>query len=307
MRNTGTIIANDLKPERQKATVANMHRLGVRNVITCCYDGRKLGKLWKNRFTKILLDAPCSGLGVISRDPSVKVQRTIKEVERCGVLQKELLLSAIDCLNYKGKDGGIMVYSTCSVSVAENEDVVNYLLKKRDVKLLNTGLDFGKPGFTRYQQKRYHPSLALTRRFYPHVHNMDGFYVAKIQKLSDKRPGGDEEDDVEKDAAKEKEEDEVDDEDDGDDGMDWAAEVKKQLKKTKKAAAKLENGDDQKATNQTKKRTGFDHGEDKDKAKKYKKSNNRSLPPKKGKNKGKKNSTNAKMSKPRRRKPQTEI
>jgi ribosomal RNA methyltransferase Nop2 len=144
MRNTGTIIANDLKPERQKATVANMHRLGVRNVITCCYDGRKLGKLWKNRFTKILLDAPCSGLGVISRDPSVKVQRTIKEVERCGVLQKELLLSAIDCLNYKGKDGGIMVYSTCSVSVAENEDVVNYLLKKRDVKLLNTGLDFGE-------------------------------------------------------------------------------------------------------------------------------------------------------------------
>ena len=144
MRNTGTIIASDLKPERQKATVANMHRLGVRNVITCCYDGRKLGKLWKNRFTKILLDAPCSGLGVISRDPSVKVQRTIKEVQRCGVLQKELLLSAIDALTYKGKDGGIMVYSTCSVSVAENEDVVNYVLNKRDVRLLDTGLDFGK-------------------------------------------------------------------------------------------------------------------------------------------------------------------
>jgi 25S rRNA (cytosine2870-C5)-methyltransferase len=144
MRNSGTIIANDLKPERQKATVANMHRLGVRNVVSCSYDGRKLGKIWKNRFTKILLDAPCSGLGVISRDPSVKVQRTIKDVERCGVLQKELLLNAIDCLNYKGKDGGIMVYSTCSVSVAENEDVVNYILSKRDVKILDTGLDFGK-------------------------------------------------------------------------------------------------------------------------------------------------------------------
>ena len=144
MRNTGIIIANDLKAERQKATVANMHRLGVRNVVTSCYDGRKLGKLWKNRFTKILLDAPCSGLGVISRDPSVKVQRTIKDVERCGVLQKELLLNAIDALSYKGKDGGIMVYSTCSVSVAENEDVVNYVLGKRDIKLLDAGLDFGK-------------------------------------------------------------------------------------------------------------------------------------------------------------------
>jgi ribosomal RNA methyltransferase Nop2 len=144
MRNTGIIIANDLKADRQKATVANMHRLGVRNVVTSCYDGRKLGKLWKNRFSKILLDAPCSGLGVISRDPSVKVQRTIKDVERCGVLQKELLLNAIDALSCKGKDGGIMVYSTCSVSVAENEDVVNYVLGKRDVKIMKAGLDFGK-------------------------------------------------------------------------------------------------------------------------------------------------------------------
>ena len=144
MRNTGIIVANDLKPERQKATVANIHRLGVKNTITCCHDGRKLGKLWKNRFTKILLDAPCSGLGVISRDPSVKIQRTIKDVERCGVLQKELLLSAIDALSIKGKEGGVMVYSTCSVSITENEEVVNYILKKRDVKLIDAGLDFGE-------------------------------------------------------------------------------------------------------------------------------------------------------------------
>ena len=143
MRNTGSIVANDLKPDRQKATVANMHRLGVRNVITCAYDGRKLGKLWPNKFDKVLLDAPCSGLGVISRDPSVKVQRTMADVHRTVVLQKEILLSAIDALSYK-KGGGYIVYSTCSVSVAENEEVVNYVLKKRDVKLVDSGLDFGK-------------------------------------------------------------------------------------------------------------------------------------------------------------------
>ena len=153
MRNTGSIVANDLKPDRQKATVANMHRLGVRNVITCAYDGRKLGKLWPNKFDKVLLDAPCSGLGVISRDPSVKVQRTMADVHRTVVLQKEILLSAIDALSYK-KGGGYIVYSTCSVSVAENEEVVNYVLKKRDVKLVDTGLDFGKLLCATYNYKQ---------------------------------------------------------------------------------------------------------------------------------------------------------
>ena len=153
MRNTGSIVANDLKPDRQKATVANMHRLGVRNVITCAYDGRKLGKLWPNKFDKVLLDAPCSGLGVISRDPSVKVQRTMADVHRTVVLQKEILLSAIDALSYK-KGGGYIVYSTCSVSVAENEEVVNYVLKKRDVKLVDTGLDFGELLCATYNYKQ---------------------------------------------------------------------------------------------------------------------------------------------------------
>jgi ribosomal RNA methyltransferase Nop2 len=190
MRNTGVIFANDLKAERQKATVANMHRLGVKNVVACKHDGRKLGVLFKNRFDRILLDAPCSGLGVISRDPSVKVQRTIEEINQCSHLQKELILAAIDALKCKGTTGGFMVYSTCSVAVAENEEVVNYALSKRDIRIVESGLDFGTPGFTRYQQKRYHPSLALSRRFYPHVHNMDGFFVCKIQKLSDTRPGG---------------------------------------------------------------------------------------------------------------------
>jgi 25S rRNA (cytosine2870-C5)-methyltransferase len=214
MKNTGVIIANDLKAERQKATVANLHRLGVKNVIACTHDGRKLGKKFHNSFDRILLDAPCSGLGVISRDPSVKVQRTMADVQKIAHLQKELILSAIDALNHKSKTGGCMVYSTCSVSVFENEEVINYALSKRDIKIIDSGLDFGKflvwtsftfseyqvlifpmhvlttgkPGFTRYQQKRFHPTVALTRRFYPHVHNMDGFYVAKIQKLSDRKP-----------------------------------------------------------------------------------------------------------------------
>lgn len=186
MKNSGSIIANDLKPQRQKATVANMHRMGVKNVIVCCYDGRKIPQVMKG-FDRVLLDAPCSGLGVISRDQSVKLQRTIKDIQRIAHLQKELLCAAVDSTDCNSSTGGIIVYSTCSVSIMENEQVVDYILKRRHVKLVDTGLDVGRPGFTRHKERRFHPSLNKTRRFYPHVHNMDGFYVAKFKKYQKDR------------------------------------------------------------------------------------------------------------------------
>ncbi|KAF8927500.1 putative ribosomal RNA methyltransferase nop2 [Dissophora ornata] len=188
LKNTGMVFSNDANKDRTKSLVANIHRLGVKNAVVCNYDGREFPGVIGG-FDRVLLDAPCSGTGVISKDASVKTNKSEQDFQMLSQLQKELVLSAIDSVDAGSKTGGYIVYSTCSVTVDENEDVVNYALKKRpNVKLVSTGLDFGKEGFTRYREKVFHPSISLTRRYYPHMHNMDGFYVAKFKKISNKIP-----------------------------------------------------------------------------------------------------------------------
>jgi ribosomal RNA methyltransferase Nop2 len=189
MRNTGTLFSNDLKKERCKALVANVHRMGLTNTIVTNLDGKKLNGMLP-KLDRVLLDAPCSGSGIIARDPSIKVKRGAKDFEETSRIQKELLNTAIDLIDASSKTGGYVVYSTCSVSIEENEAVVEHALQTRNVELVSftSNVNFGVEGFTKYRERRFSPSMNLCRRYYPHIHNMDGFFVAKFKKTSNEIP-----------------------------------------------------------------------------------------------------------------------
>ena len=193
MRNTGAVFANDSNRKRAKGLIGNIHRMGVKNSIVCNYDAQKAFPKILGGFDRILLDAPCSGTGVIGKDPSVKTSKNERDFQLLPHMQKQLILAAIDSVDHNSKTGGYIVYSTCSVTVEENEQVVQYALRKRpNVRIVETGIQdgFGTEGFKSFEGKKFDENMNKTRRWYPHKENVDGFFVSKLKKTGPSPTGG---------------------------------------------------------------------------------------------------------------------
>lgn len=177
MNNTGILYSNDVCKDRLFALRSNLSRMAITNSIISNMDAKdfNVGKV-----DRVLLDAPCSGTGIVSKDPTIKTSKSWSEIKKLVKVQKKLILHAFDML----KKGGIMVYSTCSVLVEENEKVVDYLLMKReDARVCEPDVAVGKDGFTSFRGENFNGTISRARRLYPHVHNMDGFFYCKIRKL----------------------------------------------------------------------------------------------------------------------------
>ncbi len=169
MENKGIAVAND-QEERMDALMSNIARLGVLNSVVMSADGKSLGI--KEKFDKVLLDAPCTALG---SHPFAWERIDERSIKVMPDVQKKMIRSAFEAL----KPGGTLVYSTCTITKQENEEVIYYLLNKfTDAKLENIGLDLphssGLPEFGTEFRK--------TWRISPKDLDSEGFFIAKIKK-----------------------------------------------------------------------------------------------------------------------------
>ena len=185
MKNTGTIIANEVSLGRIKILASNTERCGVTNVVITKQDGatlcRKLKKL-DYEFDKILIDAPCSGEGTLRSTPKTAIMWNINTVKKLSRIQKELFSNAFSILK---KDGEI-VYSTCTHSPEENEGVVDSILEefKGQIKIEGISIPIkSREGISKWKEREYLEEVKYSCRIYPQDDNTEGFFIAKFRKV----------------------------------------------------------------------------------------------------------------------------
>lgn len=176
MNNEGTIIALEISANRCRSLKSVLARMGVENTIILQYDTRKISKL-DLMFDKILLDAPCSGSGVIISDHSRKQSKKLSDILYHHRYQTELLTESMKVL----KTGGELVYCTCSLEPEENELVITQVLENFDCKIKELKIK-GKAGLEKFQQYSFHPDIRKAKRIYPHTSKGEGFFIIKMVK-----------------------------------------------------------------------------------------------------------------------------
>lgn len=178
MENKGCIIANDVKFSRVNILISNLQRCGVLIAKVTMKDGRFF-KRYKNTFDAVLLDAPCSNVGMIRKNFKYLKLWKFKEVVGISKLQKSLIIAAYLAL----KPGGVLVYSTCTLDPIENEEVVDYLLSNTNAELEEIKLSIkSHKAILEFDGKEYTSEIGKCLRIHPQDNDTEGFFVAKIVK-----------------------------------------------------------------------------------------------------------------------------
>ncbi|PFA23970.1 MULTISPECIES: 16S rRNA (cytosine(967)-C(5))-methyltransferase RsmB [Bacillus cereus group] len=173
LKGTGQVMSLDLHPHKVRLIQQQAKRLGLENVETKALDARKVEEHFANEsFDKILVDAPCSGFGVIRRKPDIKLGKEKGDSERLSTIQLSILEKVAPLL----KTGGRLVYSTCTIEKIENEQVIEQFLQEHPEFEWDTTMKGRMP-------EKLHPYINEGQvQILPHYFATDGFYIACLRK-----------------------------------------------------------------------------------------------------------------------------
>jgi 16S rRNA (cytosine967-C5)-methyltransferase len=172
MENKGEIVSVDYSKRRIKVWKRETERMSAEIAFPVVADARNPLPL-NLRADLVVLDPPCTSTGTFGKTPDAKWRLTKRSILGMTKIQAEMLEN---CAEYT-KEGGFLVYSTCSISVEENELVIeNFLKLDPEFKLVDTKPKIGLPGLR---------GLTKCQRLYPHIHECNGFFIAKLKKTAD--------------------------------------------------------------------------------------------------------------------------
>ncbi len=173
MNNQGVVVANEFSASRVKVLHANIERCGIRNAALSNFDGRVFGGWLPEQFDAVLIDAPCSGEGTVRKDADAMKNWSKESVIAISDTQKDLIESAFHAL----KPGGVMVYSTCTLSIEENQQVCHHLKT-----VFGDNVEF-ESLINLFPQAEKALTEAGFLHIFPQVYDCEGFFVARIRKL----------------------------------------------------------------------------------------------------------------------------
>jgi len=181
MDDAGTLVATDDSLGRIPALRSNAERLGVTNLAITHEDARvhSLDPFPWDTYDHALVDAPCSCEGTVRKNPDTLEEWTIDHVKGIAGAQKGILRRAIQAT----REGGTVVYSTCTFAPEENEAVLDYALEEESCRLVDVDAEFplaSAPGVTEWEDETYDSSVERARRVYPHHSDTGGFFCAKL-------------------------------------------------------------------------------------------------------------------------------
>ena len=171
MNNTGKIISRDIYNNKISLINKEKKRLGIDNIAVETYDATKLDEDLIGRADYCIVDVPCTGLGIIRRKPEIKYNKLESDLENIPKIQYKILENASKYL----KENGELIYSTCTVNKEENINIIRSFLKNNK--------NFATVDISKETKNNFGTSSSGYIEIYPHLHHMDGFFIAKLKRL----------------------------------------------------------------------------------------------------------------------------